>query len=294
MTSIQPADLKTVQALARQGDPFAIANLLNQESAAKGLTIRVWKQDCLCILLESQSIPNQQENTAWLDQVLTSWQSEAIKVVKVYGRQRGEKLPAWHQQIHLEDLQPKSDPNLNALALFDWLQQGTQVTNPHLLAAAHQTAAANEVRFLRCLFNSQSSALLPLVDIREVLRIPLTGILPVPDMPECVLGIYNHRGEMLWLVDLGQQLNFQSSLTTVHPISTAMVIIIQSEYKSLGVVVPQVSGIEECDPQQVQPPPRNLFPTSLLPFLDGYSLHSKSPVLSTNALISYFEPVATL
>jgi positive phototaxis protein PixI len=57
-------------------------------------------------------------------------------------------------------------------------------------------------RLLRFPLGAQESVLLPLEQITEILRVELSEVLPIPEMPGCVMGICNWRGEMLWLVDL--------------------------------------------------------------------------------------------
>ncbi|MDX2214474.1 MAG: hypothetical protein SFY66_14380 [Oculatellaceae cyanobacterium bins.114] len=88
--------------LARQGDPYVIATLLNQVVGAKGIKAHVAKRDrCLHILLESPHTLNPQGVVAFLEKSINTLQVEAISTLKVYGRQLGQKAIAWNQEISL-------------------------------------------------------------------------------------------------------------------------------------------------------------------------------------------------
>ncbi len=62
-------------------------------------------------------------------------------------------------------------------------------------------------KFLHFSLKCEENALLALKHITEVVRLKAEEILPVPDVSDCVLGITNWRGEMLWLVDQSQMGN---------------------------------------------------------------------------------------
>ena len=61
-------------------------------------------------------------------------------------------------------------------------------------------------KFLSFNLGSRDQAVIDLQHISEVLRISLAEICVVPQMPNCVLGIYSWRGEMLWMVDIEEML----------------------------------------------------------------------------------------
>jgi positive phototaxis protein PixI len=140
------------------------------------------------------------------------------------------------------------------------------------LEGLFEAAALVEVgqKFLRFRLSSAQGALLSLEEITAVLTIQTQNVLPVPDMPDCVLGIYNWRGEVLWLVDLANQVGLDA-LIKQHPRSTScMAIVLQVNGQFLGLAVPEVYDIEQHDPNLLQPPLSELFPPKLLPFVKGY------------------------
>lgn len=156
-------------------------------------------------------------------------------------------------------------------------------------------------KFLRFNFSADSTALLPLSTIKEVLNISLNKIHPVPHMAECLLGIYDYRGEILWLADLGEQLGLTPSINylnldssyqsllegeiTSGLMDTLTVIVIQDKEKSLGIVVPKVVDIEIHDTQEIQPASEDLFSPQILPFLQGYLIGLSTPVLDPSSLV---------
>lgn len=142
-------------------------------------------------------------------------------------------------------------------------------------------------RLLRFPLGLEDSAMLPLEQIAEIIRVNRSDILPVPDMPHCILGIGNWRGEMLWLVDLNHLLGYPS-LSGQGQLSTSpTVMVIQANDQYLGLVVQQVYDIELYELEQLQPAVNGLFPRQILPFILGYLPGEKGTVLDVNAIIQY-------
>lgn len=312
MSNPQTVDIESILSLAQKGDPGAIVTLINHSLNPKGITARVgWKNHCLGILLEALPVPDREEMIAFIRHSLGQLQPKSIKLVKVGGYQPGQSVPAWYEEIELEELSTSfSELHYRISSITSGMNQRLESGYEHgnmeeygallprsstsfQLAMADVSSSAssgsvdrnvNELRFLRVCFNAEETALLPLTSIQQVLKIPVTEVLPVPHMPDCVLGIYNWRGEMVWLVDLAQQLGFSSVLLDSHRLEAVNAIIIQNDRQCLGIVVPRVYEIETHSLQQLQPPP-SAFPAKLLSFLQGYFSSFNSPVLNSKALI---------
>jgi|GEM_PF-668236 len=106
--------------LAKQGNPKAIAAMINRSLRAKHIVAKVNRQDnCLQVLVESAQIPNQKPMVSFIRQGLTKLGVETIKTVQVYGRQQGQDSFAWNQSFEIESSPPQvadvhdSDPDLN-------------------------------------------------------------------------------------------------------------------------------------------------------------------------------------
>lgn len=97
---------ENIRELAKQGNPKALATILNRSLKPKNITAKVGlKDDCLQILLESTQIPDQQAMVSFIRNGLIKLEVESINRVKVYGRQLGEESPAWNQTFELMTVQ---------------------------------------------------------------------------------------------------------------------------------------------------------------------------------------------
>ncbi len=310
MVDIRPSDRQRLLNLAKQGDPKAIARMINARLKPLHITAKVgWKDECLGVLLEAEKIPPQQAMVRFIQQGIDNLDLGQMRALRIYGRQQNQATPAWREVIdytidyavdatvdYAIEGNGNPDTGITNFSLMEWLSQGKGNQRMAMSAAMDRTARfpdaiPTEQKFLRFYFSPNETALLPLNTIKEILKIPVAGILPVPHMPDCILGLYNCRGEMLWIADLGQQLGFPLSWPDA-PLPTAVtVIVLQEEQattnstRTLAVMVPQVSSIETHNPQQLQPPSAELFSAQLLPFMKGYLTRSSSPVLQVSALI---------
>ncbi|HEY9663263.1 MAG TPA: chemotaxis protein CheW [Allocoleopsis sp.] len=294
MNQIQSFDLQQVQTLTEQGDLNSIATWLNYHLNPQGITVRVgWKNDCLGILLESSPFPDRVEIMTFMRQHLAHFKLDFLKRIKVCGYQPGLSVPAWYEEIELEgELEPSVGymsleymvPSLNS-----WLNQGLEAALSEPETSPVGETAIEHRRFLRFYITATETALLPLNSIQEIIKIPVPEILSVPHMPDCIAGIYNWRGEMLWLVDAAQQLGFASPLmqdqnweTMTAPLTA---IVLKPEHQSIGFLVARLLDVESHSLQQIHPPTAGIFPAKFLPFMQGYLVSSTSPILNANALI---------
>ncbi|MFB2935855.1 chemotaxis protein CheW [Aerosakkonemataceae cyanobacterium BLCC-F154] len=132
-------------------------------------------------------------------------------------------------------------------------------------------------KFLRFQLGEEGIGLLPLNVIKQVMQVSVAEILTVPQMPACVLGIYNWRGEMLWMVDIGKFMGFPNLAT--GGLENLMAIAIQVEDQYLGLIVQQINDIELHDLNQVNMPSLGLFSPEILPYLEGYLIGADKEVL---------------
>jgi hypothetical protein len=94
--------------LAKQGNPRAIAAIVNHLAKPYHITAKATRQeDCLHILLESEQTINQSTAVALIYKIVSSLKSESIRAIRVYGRQVGEKSATWNQEIML--MTPEAD-----------------------------------------------------------------------------------------------------------------------------------------------------------------------------------------
>ena len=82
--------------LAKQGNPKAIAALINRKLQPKGITVKVAVKDsCLHVILESAEVPEQQVLMPMMCKGIIGLGIEGVEQVKIYGRCTGETTPAW-------------------------------------------------------------------------------------------------------------------------------------------------------------------------------------------------------
>lgn len=94
-----------IRELAKQGNPKALATLINQSLKSKNITAKVGvKNDCLQILLESAQVPDQESIVAFIRKGLIKLEVP-LNTVKVYGRKIGEENPAWNQTFDIIPVQ---------------------------------------------------------------------------------------------------------------------------------------------------------------------------------------------
>lgn len=94
----------TVLQLARQGDPEAIAALMNRHLEAQGITAHVMQHDStLQVNLEAAQIPNQADLVAYVKKGITGLELAAIQQLTVSGKQLGADTSAWSEDLVLQD-----------------------------------------------------------------------------------------------------------------------------------------------------------------------------------------------
>lgn len=146
----------------------------------------------------------------------------------------------------------------------------------------------NRERFLRFMLSGNNDTLLPLSQIVEVMQLAMTDILLVPDMPSSVLGVSGWQGSTLWLVDLNQLVGYAPLRQQVSTLVPPVVIVIEHDGRSVGLVVEQVSEVDLYDPAAIRKP-AGLCPLSLEPYVRGYCPQKEGPggtVLDVAAILS--------
>jgi positive phototaxis protein PixI len=134
-------------------------------------------------------------------------------------------------------------------------------------------------KFLSFSLGVRDTAVIPLEQITEVVQIPLTEICGVPQMPNCVVGIYNWRGEMLWLVDLEEMLGYPPLLQGSNFLSKMMALVLEHEGKYLGILIRQLIDIDWLDTQRMKQPSDEVFYPEMTPFLRGYFINDAEQMI---------------
>jgi len=119
--------------------------------------------------------------------------------------------------------------------------------------------------YLRIQIDRDTPAVIPMEYAREVLVVPSKRLTPIPNMPDCVLGLLNQRSRVFWIVNLAQILELSSSekYTQNHHIA-----IVQVNNIALGLRVNQVKGTVRLESDGIQSP-NNKVPSHLIPYVKG-------------------------
>ncbi|MDF5707262.1 MAG: chemotaxis protein CheW [Nostoc sp. S4] len=133
----------------------------------------------------------------------------------------------------------------------------------------------NNQRFLRFPLNGKVNGLLPLADLRGVIQVALTEILPVPQVAEFLLGIMNWRGEAIWILDLAGLLGATHWCRRENVCNSGMAMLVQVQNQTVGLLVEQVNTIEVYDPQERLAISASMLPARLGSFLQGYFVDSQ-------------------
>jgi positive phototaxis protein PixI len=151
------------------------------------------------------------------------------------------------------------------------------------LSTPDTDSRVSEEQFLRFCLEPEIKLMLPVGQITEVLKIGVGQIVPIPQMPSWVMGVYNWRGNILWMVDLGHLIGFNSwyeqgvntsnyTAIVIAPNRTDRSQVGENQLLSLGAIVTRVEDIEWCNTDLIQSPPASSVTQALAPFLRGYWL----------------------
>jgi positive phototaxis protein PixI len=152
-----------------------------------------------------------------------------------------------------------------------------------LLPPTNSASSSEKEPFLRFYLEPDTTALLALPQLAEVFNIPIGQIVPIAHMPAWIRGVYNWRGEILWVADLGHLVGLTPSYQQRQSNLTYTTVVLQStnaKNQLLGVIVKHLEDIEWCDLEQIQSPPSSTVHQGLLPFLRGYWWKSDDDVLA--------------
>ncbi|MGB3311834.1 MAG: chemotaxis protein CheW [Nodosilinea sp.] len=167
----------------------------------------------------------------------------------------------------------------------------TQTPQRERVIASNLTAPPEDAipgeQFLQVTVNGDLPLLLPGVNLVEILKLAIDQVVPMFEMAPWLMGIYNWRGDMLWVADLGHFLGFAPWYHQADATTRPTVVVIKPPYSSdrpaheqpptLGLVVNAVEAMVTYPAEAIQPLSDGLqsaiaspIEPGLLPFLQGY------------------------
>lgn len=119
--------------------------------------------------------------------------------------------------------------------------------------------------YLKLRLSDSAPVALPMEAAREVIVVPVEQITPIPNMPNCLLGLLNQRSRVFWVVDLSSMLGYTGLMTNAREFNIA---ILQVGQVPLGLAVPTVQGVTRLPTDIIQSPIGMVAP-SIAPYLRG-------------------------
>lgn len=107
--------------LAKQGDAQAIAALMNRQLQTRQILAKAeLKEGCLQLLLESSTVPPQEQLVSYIWNALKKLEPIAIEKVRIYGKKTDSDFPSWQKEFDLY-----SSLDLNSSNIENNLQNNT-------------------------------------------------------------------------------------------------------------------------------------------------------------------------
>lgn len=143
-----------------------------------------------------------------------------------------------------------------------------------ILPKRRSTRTTGEM-FLRFQLDSQTSAVVPMLQTQEAIVLPAGRVSVIPNLPSPVLGLFNRRNTLLWLVDLPQLLGLEPIDRHAHSYDIALLKVNQIP---LAVAVRSIQGVIRFAPEQIQSPIGSFNP-AFTPYLRGWILQERELIL---------------
>ena len=144
-----------------------------------------------------------------------------------------------------------------------------------VLPTSRRSTRATGEMFLKFRLDEQTTAVVPMHQIKEAIVLPVGRISVIPNLPSPILGLFNRRSSLLWLVDLPEILGLESM--DRHRQSYD-IILLKVNDNPLAVAVKQVQGVARFTSEEIGSPIGNFNP-AFTPYLRGWILQDKELVL---------------
>jgi positive phototaxis protein PixI len=125
---------------------------------------------------------------------------------------------------------------------------------------------STQQQFLRFQIQSNLMALMEIELVTELVNIPIDRIVPMPHLPPAVMGIYNWRGEILWIVNLATLIGVNHSGGRSPSLQPTIILTSGATPEdrirtTVGFVVDRLDQIEWFDLDSIQSPlPAHIYP----------------------------------
>jgi twitching motility protein PilI len=118
-------------------------------------------------------------------------------------------------------------------------------------------------RYLEIQADPDTTLALSMANVQEVLTVEATNIVPIPNMPACILGILNRHSRVYWAIDLATLLACQPADMVTHNFNVVIAI---AGSTPIAIVVHKVIGMVSSDRLESNV---SHLPAHLQPYLQG-------------------------
>lgn len=140
-------------------------------------------------------------------------------------------------------------------------------------------------RYLKFQLDARTPAAISMESIQEVLIVPTERITLMPNMPECVIGLWNRRNHIVWVIDLAQLLGLQPvDANSQH----YQIIMLRVGEVRLALIVQEIKAVTRFTQLSIQSPDTSV---SILPYLEGCVWHEQEQFLVLNAEAIIHSPI---
>ncbi len=129
--------------------------------------------------------------------------------------------------------------------------------------------------FLSFKLDNQTTAVVPMHQTQEALILPSDRVSVIPNLPSTVLGLFNRRSSLLWLVDLPELLGLEP--LDRHCQSYDLVLLKVGQIP-LAVAVKAIQGVVRFAIDEIKSPIGSFNP-AFTPYLRGWILKEQELVL---------------
>jgi positive phototaxis protein PixI len=129
--------------------------------------------------------------------------------------------------------------------------------------------------FLRFQLDRQTTAVVPMLHTQEAIILPAGRISVIPNLPTPVMGLFNRRSSLLWLVDLPDILGLEPIDRHAHSYDVALLKVGQTP---LAVAVRSILGVTRFAKEEIESPIGSFNP-AFTPYLHGWILREQELVL---------------
>jgi len=111
-------------------------------------------------------------------------------------------------------------------------------------------------QFLTVTLDNEQQALLPTRQLLEIVNVDLSQITAIAGIAPYVMGVYNWRGDVIWVVDLASMLGYKPLYAQEYGQrkfqDKCHVIFLRSQDTAIGFAVSRVGQMIRCDPSTIQ------------------------------------------